>query len=189
MEKIVFKMKAKNLLIIIAILAVIIAGFFIFINKKIPQTSPTVSSTSNQQSKDIEKEIENWSLYTRVSDQNLKKFGNDDACGNTIAGNKDFLNYENQAEAGDVYKLDLQNGVSLFYTPNYLNWTNNKLLSFSSEDMKICSIGWPAPLFAYPDKIVWGYIFCGGVESPQTEACSKTSDTITNYFNKKKNNQ
>ena len=136
--------------------------------------------------KTIVDNIENWALYEKASDAGYKKFGNDAACGPEAKGNADFIDYQKKASEGDVYKLDLSSGAYLVYTPNYNNWDNAKLSSFGISDMRICSAGWLIPLYAYPDKIVWGNITCStGAENPEVDNCLKITQIIMGHFTTK----
>lgn len=134
----------------------------------------------------IEGGIENWPAYEKVTAADEKKFGNDPACPASVKGNPEFLDYLTKAQQGDAYKLDLTNGVAVFYTPNYLAWDNAKLTSWGVSDMRICTGGWPIPLYAYSDKIVWGNVTCSPqIGQPGSEACSKISRIVIEFFSKK----
>lgn len=106
--------------------------------------------------------LENWSLYKTVTDPNSKNFGNDDACGQSIKGDADFIAFTKKADQGPMYYLELPHYFTLYYTPNYQHWSVEKFLSFSESDRRICSIAWISPLYAYPDKLVWQFNGCGG---------------------------
>ncbi len=138
-----------------------------------------------QLKKVLAENIENWPEYAKVSDIQYKKFGNDASCGASVKGSADFLAYESKAKQGDVFKLDLTNGAYLIYTPNYNNWNNAKLSTLTVQDMRICSSGWLTPLYAYPDKIVWGNITCADASELQMENCQMITRIITSYFTQK----
>lgn len=174
----------KWVIVGIGIVVIVIAGYFAWRMYAKPELSPTQKVELELQ-KLIEKNLENWEGYQKTAEPQYKKFGNDKACAANIRGSEDFLGYVNQAQKGDVYKLDLVGGAYVIYTPNYNNWDAKKLASFGVNDMRVCSSGWLTPLYAYPDKVVWGNITCSGVEESQIETCSKINRIVMGYFVKK----
>ncbi len=178
--------KLISLIVICALVAIIITGTVFLLSKK-NQSSQSNSETpvltqeqieeNNKYNKALDKvrtevedefnsgirtRLENWSLYKSVIDTNVKNFGNDDACGQSIRGDSDFMAFVEKANQGLMYYLELPHYLTLYYTPNYQRWSAQKFLSFSDNDMRICSIAWLSPLYAYPDKLVWEFNSCGG---------------------------
>ncbi len=170
---------------ILAGVAVVLAGaigYWVFVVQKQPQLTPAQQIELNLQ-KLITENIEDWTSYAKVSDAEYLKFGNDKTCAASIKGSADFLNYVAQASKGDIFKLDLTNGAYVMYTPNYSNWDNKTLASLTVQDMRICSGGFLTPLYAYPDKVVWGNITCAGLEE-ETDNCQMINRIVMGYFSK-----
>jgi len=105
-------------------------------------------NASNEVTKEIEElinQIEDWSLYEKVSDGENGIFSFD-SC-----GDEEFDQVIPLFNAGVIYSFKLNDGLQLVYTPNYKHWTNDKLLSLKS----FCQAGAIWPKRAYKDKVLW----------------------------------
>ena len=176
----------KKTIMILAGVAVVLAGavgYRIFVVQKQVQLTPK-QQIELQLQKLIEENIEEWASYAKTDGEEYKKFGNDASCPAGVKGSEDFLSYVKQASEGDIFKLDLTNGAYVVYTPNYQNWDNQALAALTVQDMRICSGGFLTPLYAYPDKVVWGNITCAGLEE-ETDYCQYITRIIMGYFTKK----
>lgn len=128
--------------------------------------------------------IENWDLYQEVAETWEKNF----ACYECTA-NKEYLDFNSKAKEGSVKKLMLNGELPLYITPNYLNWSNKKFLSFSNDPTAVCCIG-NSPLKAYPDRLLWRE-GCGGAapdentpEYDNFQKCLLAESVLNNYFTK-----
>ena len=180
-------MDKKTIIILVGVaVAVVLAGsvgYRIFVAQNEARLTPE-QKIERELQKLIEENIEEWDSYAKTDGEEYKKFGNDATCPASIKGSEDFLSYIKQASEGDIFKLDLTNGAYVLYTPNYNNWDNKALASLTVQDMRICSGGFLTPLYAYPDKVVWGNITCAGLEE-ETDYCQYITRIIMGYFTKK----
>ena len=139
---------------------------------RILSTFKFMSSTSV----DIIKKVENWSLYTTTS----LNVGTGDC------GNKDFESFLHRTNNGSK-KAQTIDGLTLIYTPNYLNWSNQKFVDFNKDGTAFCGVGGIYPLHAYADKLLW-MDNCGGVlpddfvERQKVLTCEQTEKVIKNNF-------
>ena len=120
---------------------------------------------------DIINELEDWDSYRKISGAGLS--------GDWCEGNDDdfqtLLDMSNSNSA--FYKII--NNLWIMYTPNYLNWSNEKF-----NDNGFCKLGADFPLYAYPDRLIWT-ISCGGVYDVETETCSEARKVIEEYYDNK----
>lgn len=174
-------------ILIIVLIALVVAGSFWLIMKtrqEIPptpivltSTTPSDTPTPTTSLPSIITQIENWQSYTTSSAS--WDFGGE--CG-MIPEVQDYIL---KANNGIVKELTLPGGTVLFFTPNYSNWSNEKMLSFAGDDFGYCGVGVPLPLRAYPDKILWEYA-CdqGGMYEPIQE-CLDAESAIQQYYSNK----
>ena len=147
----------RNITILVVAIAVVALGLlaYNFWGKDLGNKK-TADDIKDQIRTLIDNNVENWELYQMVTDDELKQFGNDDACPPTAQGNATFMEYQTKALAGEVHQLELPYGMFIIYTPNYQNWSNDDFTKITDEGRKVCSPGYPIPLHAFEDKLVWG---------------------------------
>lgn len=135
------------------------------------------------QEKYLMSQIENWDFYQEITDPQEKSF----ICYDCTT-NKEYLDYNSKAKKGSVKKLMLNGQLSLYITPNYLNWSNEKFFSFSSDPTAVCCIG-NSPLKAYPDKLLWRGGCSGGMAPLENSPiynnylkCLEAENAVNDYF-------
>lgn len=172
----------KNIIIAIVIVILIVGGVFGY--KKI-QEIITYNKAKSELKDVLSKNLENWDLYQISSDPQDKQFGNEESCKEYV-GDPGFLDYQKKVLDAPIYKLLLPNGISILYTENYEHWTNDQFLGLLPRDRKICSAGWPIPLYADKGKLVWGVnLSCGGSGGASCDNIDLVGNLIKDYFNHK----
>ena len=130
-------------------------------------------------------QVTNWSAYKSTSEG----IGGDDD-GNTPEQNMAMEKYLSKVSSEkSVKKLNFPTvGVAVYYTPNYLNWSDQYFLAF-----KLAGAGITVPLTAYTDKLLWVDTCYSGIapddDDPERhqkidrlDKCVKDRDLLLDYF-------
>ncbi len=201
-------------IIIICVLCVALFATYTFLYKK-SVTPNTITSDNlvltNEQKKEndeynaklleiqkiVEKEfadtiktkLENWALYKKVSDPS---YGTRLSPGSDCKkANDEYIDYAKKVETGPIHTLQLPYGLSIFYTLNYENWTADKFLSFTDEDMGTCGISTVGRLAVIANRVLWTEsrcvsASCGHGQYAGTEDQNYyLAQSIQNYFSQK----
>jgi hypothetical protein len=129
--------------------------------------------------------VTNWDLYKSVpQDAGQYPIGSD-PCEIKPEQDKAMEQYLGKVNLGsNVKKLDASYvGVAIFFTPNYLNWSNGYFLSLKLG----CSNGASIPLVAYPDKLLWVDTYYNEIPNNQEDAdinakSNKVRELLLDYF-------
>jgi len=138
----------------------------------------------------LESQIENWSLYQEIVNEEDKWVGAD------FCGNKEFEEVLLEAKGGSMKILELNDALDLVITPNYKNWTNEEFTAFNNDPTAICAAGGRYPQYAYSDKLLWsgscGTGFMPEITSPIYKEwkenqirCEKAREVVEVFFAKK----
>jgi len=131
---------------------------------------------------ELASQIDDWKKYNLVSEDEKPIF-NFESC-----GNEEFDNLVAKVNIGDVYRLKLNDALTIIYTPNYNNWERQYFLNFNYDNQSFCQAGAIYPKYAFKDKLLWAGVCTVGVlpskTSPQYKEFQKCiiAEDALEYF-------